>query len=63
MLRPDGFLASALSGAVVQCVGPVQVQAGALRAGDYEVGVFYLPGNEGYRRAEDSLQPPPERAP
>lgn len=41
VLRRDGYLAEALSGTPVQCVGPVQVQDGALRSGIFEVGTFY----------------------
>ncbi|OJH33391.1 hypothetical protein [Cystobacter ferrugineus] len=41
VLRPDGYLASALSGKEQQCVGPVEVQDGAYRAGVFEVGTFY----------------------
>ncbi|HEX5754365.1 MAG TPA: hypothetical protein VFZ09_49740 [Archangium sp.] len=41
VLRPDGYLAFALSGRELQCVGPVGVQDGAYRAGSFEVGTFY----------------------
>ncbi|KFA89679.1 hypothetical protein [Archangium violaceum] len=41
VLRPDGYLALALSGRELQCVGPVGVQDGAYRAGSFEVGTFY----------------------
>lgn len=41
VLRRDGYLAEALSGTPVQCVGPVEVQDGALRAGIFEVDNFY----------------------
>jgi hypothetical protein len=41
VLRPDGYLASALSGKEQQCVGPVEVQDGSYRAGVFEVGTFY----------------------
>jgi hypothetical protein len=40
-LRPDGYLAAALTGRPEQCVGPVEVQDGALRAGAFELGSFY----------------------
>jgi hypothetical protein len=40
-LRPDGYLASALTGRAEQCVGPVEVQDGALRAGAFDLGSFY----------------------
>ncbi len=41
VLRPDGYLASALSGREQLCVGPVEVQEGSYRAGIFEVGTFY----------------------
>jgi hypothetical protein len=41
VLRPDGYLAWALSGATQQRVGPVQWEEGAVRAGNFEVGPFY----------------------
>jgi hypothetical protein len=41
VLCRDGYLAEALSGTPVQCVGPVQVQDGALRSSIFEVGHFY----------------------
>jgi hypothetical protein len=55
VLRPDGYLASVLTGSPVQCVGPVQVQQGALMAGDYKVGAFYAPEAGGFR--EDTHLP------
>lgn len=47
VLRPDGFLAAALTGKAQQCVGPVEPRDGALRAGPYEVGVWYRRGENG----------------
>lgn len=47
VLRPDGFLAAALTGRAQQCVGPVEPRDGALRAGPYEVGVWYRRGENG----------------
>jgi hypothetical protein len=41
VLRRDGYFAHALSGRAVQCVGPVEVRDGALRAGAFEVEHFY----------------------
>jgi hypothetical protein len=41
VLRRDGYLAEALSGRPVQCVGPVEVRDGGLRAGTFEVDNFY----------------------
>jgi hypothetical protein len=45
VLRPDGYLAGALSGKELQCVGPVVPSDGAYRAGLYEVGTFYKRGD------------------
>lgn len=42
VLRPDGYLAWALTGKEQQCVGPVGVQDGAYRSGTFEVGTFYM---------------------
>lgn len=53
LLRPDGFLAAALTGEPEQCVGPVEVQGGALRAGELEVGHFYRRDAEGELRPVD----------
>jgi hypothetical protein len=47
VLRPDGFLAAALTGNARQCAGPVEPRDGALRAGPYEVGVWYREGENG----------------
>ncbi len=55
-LRPDGCLVMVLSGTPVQCQGPVQVQDGALRAGEYIVGRFYASHEGGFR--EDTGLPP-----
>lgn len=41
VLRRDGYLAEALSGRPVQCVGPVEVRDEGLRAGIFEVDNFY----------------------
>jgi hypothetical protein len=46
VLRPDGYLADALSGKDLQCVGPVVPSDGAYRAGTYEVGTFYKQGED-----------------
>ncbi|MFP2926121.1 hypothetical protein ACLESO_13050 [Pyxidicoccus sp. 3LG] len=56
VLRPDGCLVMVLTGIPVQCVGPVQVQDGALRAGEYTVGGFYSSQEGGFR--EDRSVPP-----
>jgi hypothetical protein len=43
VLRRDGYLARALTGTPVQCVGPVQVKDGTGHADGYEVDGFYKP--------------------
>lgn len=56
VLRPDGCLVMVLTDTPVQCVGPVQVQDGALKAGDYSVDHFYSAQEGGFR--EDPRVPP-----
>lgn len=41
VLRPDGYLAEALTSKVERCVGPVEVKEDAYRSGIYELGTFY----------------------
>jgi hypothetical protein len=41
LARPDGYLATALSGRALQKVGELSMDSGALRAGGYVVGQFY----------------------
>jgi len=47
VMGPDGFFSDALTGTPTQCVGPVEVRNGALRAGEFEVGGFYSPDGKG----------------
>lgn len=61
VLRPDGYIVSAMTGVPLECVGPVGVQNGALRAGDYRLGAFYSNGGQGYRE-DTSLTRLPSRA-
>ena len=42
VMRPDGYLASALSGRALQRMGTVELRDGRLMAGAFEVGAFYL---------------------
>jgi hypothetical protein len=56
VLRPDGYLAQAITGAPLQCVGPVQMQGTDLQAGDFKVGPFYT--QEGGAFREDPSIPP-----
>lgn len=41
LLRPDGYLAAALTGKPALCVGPVEVRDEGTGAGVFEMGVFY----------------------
>ncbi|WP_147443904.1 hypothetical protein [Corallococcus sicarius] len=61
VLRPDGYIVAAMTGKPLECVGPVGVQNGALRAGDYRVGAFYASEGQGYRE-DTSLPRLPARA-
>ncbi len=56
VLRPDGYLALAITGAPLQCVGPVQMQGNDLQAGDFKVGPFYTQESGSFR--EDPSIPP-----
>ncbi len=58
VLRRDGYLADALSGKELQCVGPVVPSEGTYRAGIYELGTFYKQGE-----AERTWQPVDIRSP
>jgi hypothetical protein len=61
VLRPDGYIVSAMTGTPLECVGPVGVQNGALRAGEYRLGAFYANQGQGYRE-DTSLGRLPGRA-
>jgi hypothetical protein len=56
VLRPDGYLARAITGAPLQCVGPVQMQGNELQAGDFKVGPFYARDGGAFRE-EPSIPP------
>ncbi|WPB80417.1 Tox-REase-5 domain-containing protein [Archangium violaceum] len=56
VLRPDGYLAWALSGTTQQRVGPVTLKAGALRAGPFEVGAFYDGRSAAFFPVDERLQ-------
>ncbi|MFP2927224.1 hypothetical protein ACLESO_18910 [Pyxidicoccus sp. 3LG] len=55
VLRPDGYIVAAMTGKPLECVGPLGVENGALRAGDYRLGAFYANEGQGYR--EDTSIP------
>jgi hypothetical protein len=56
VLRPDGYLASAVTGRTLQRVGPVVLEAGALRAGGFEVGRFYANVRGVWRPVDEQLR-------
>jgi len=56
VLRPDGYLAQAITGAPLQCVGPVQMQGNEFQAGDFKIGPFYTQEGGSFRE-EPSLPP------
>jgi len=60
VLRADGFLVSAMTGTPLECAGTPGLSNGALRAGDYRMGVFYRFEGASYREDAD-LQPLPPR--
>jgi hypothetical protein len=54
LLRQDGFLAAALTGAPVRWVGPVEVRDHGAGAAEFEIGVFYTRADsESWRRADN----------
>lgn len=55
VLRPDGYLVQALTGAPLQCAGPVQVQDNAVRAAEFTMGTFYSSKSGTYQ--EDASVP------
>ncbi|MFY0579249.1 Tox-REase-5 domain-containing protein [Cystobacter fuscus] len=57
VLRPDGYLAWALSGRTQQKVGPVVWKDNAFRAGLFELGRFYSVNGWVFRRADARLRP------
>ncbi len=58
VLRPDGYLARALTGTARQRVGEVQWREGAFRAGRFEVGAFYSSAMGVWRPVDAQLQLP-----
>jgi hypothetical protein len=55
VLRPDGYLALALTGEPMQCIGPVRMQGSGLQAGDFKLGSFYAADGSSFR--EDASLP------
>ncbi|MFP2913128.1 hypothetical protein ACLESD_50615, partial [Pyxidicoccus sp. 3LFB2] len=56
VLRPDGVLAMALTGAARQRVGEVQWNDGSFRAGAFEVGALYSGATGVWRPVDAALQ-------
>lgn len=56
ILRPDGYIAHAISGEAIQRAGQTQFVNGALQAGGLTTGMFYYSNGGVFYRASDSLQ-------
>ncbi len=54
LLRPDGYLAAALTGMPDRCVGPVEVRDNGLFAGSFELDVYYKLDGSGRPERADS---------
>ncbi|HEX8698436.1 MAG TPA: hypothetical protein VF815_06355 [Myxococcaceae bacterium] len=57
VLRPDGYLAWALSGRTQQRVGPVEWEDGAFRARAFELGRFYSGRTAAFFPVDEHLRP------
>jgi hypothetical protein len=57
VLRPDGYMAWALTGRTQQRVAPVRWKEGALRAGPFELGRFYQGRGGIFRQVDERLRP------
>jgi hypothetical protein len=58
VMRPDGYLAGALSGKPLQRMGRLEVREGRLMAGRFEVGAFYWDKGGVFYTAEGTLSRP-----
>lgn len=58
VMRPDGYLASAVTGQALQRMGRVELRDGRLMAGTFEVGAFYKGKSGVFYAVDDSLQKP-----
>jgi hypothetical protein len=56
ILRPDGYIAHAVSGEAIQRAGRTEFVNGALRAGGLTAGTFYYSNGGVFYQASDSLQ-------
>lgn len=54
MLRPDGYLAAALTGKPALCVGPIEIRDDSAGAGGFQMEVFYKSGDGSTRPRADS---------
>ncbi|MFL5348310.1 MAG: hypothetical protein ACJ8AT_26240 [Hyalangium sp.] len=57
VMRPDGYLVSALTGKPLQRMGRVELREGKLMAGTFEVGAFYRDRGGVFYPVDDSLRP------
>jgi hypothetical protein len=57
VLRPDGYLAWALSGKTAQRAGRLEVRDGVLFAGPFELGRFYDSAGGVFRRLNERFEP------
>jgi len=62
VLRPDGYLASALYGKTIQNEGPLSMRDGALFSRAFQLGRFYS-GRTVYRPVDGHLEPIPSSPP
>ncbi len=56
VMRPDGYLVSALTGKPLQRMGRVELREGRLMAGSFEVGAFYRDRGGVFYPVDDSLR-------
>jgi hypothetical protein len=49
VLRPDGYLALAITGEPMQCIGLVRMQESELQAGGFKLGSFYAADGSSFR--------------
>jgi hypothetical protein len=57
ILRPDGYIAHAVSGEAIQRAGKTEFVNGALRAGGLTSGTFYYSSGGVFYQADDNLRP------
>lgn len=56
ILRPDGYIARAITGEAIQRAGRPTFEGGALHAGGLTAGTFYYSNGGVFYRADDNLQ-------